>query len=77
MHNDHLVSSIYKLVPDTEGINLLFNLNYPREASHNADVLQCKYTSVWFHLVQMKRFVYLYFSIMQSHDVFLKVEGAT
>lgn len=49
MYNDCLVSSIYKLVPDTERTNLLFNLNYPKEASHNADVLQHKYTSVWFH----------------------------
>lgn len=38
MCNDNLVSSIYKLVPDTERTKLLLNLKYPREASHNADV---------------------------------------
>lgn len=70
MYNDHLVSSIYKSVPDTERTYLLFNLNYPREASHNADVLQPKYISVWFHLDRMKVCLALFLNHAKSQYIF-------
>lgn len=72
MCNDHLESRIYKLVSDAEGTNTL-DVSYPKEASHNANALQQKYTSVWLHSEQMKRFAELYFSIMQIHNIYLKV----
>lgn len=75
MCNDHLESSIYKVAPDAKRTNTL-DLSFPREASHNANVLQQKYTSVWLHSDQMKRFPELYFSTMQNDNIFLKVEAA-